>query len=67
MKVIAHQTFECPQCGKKRFCDDCNICEACGFAPPEVDGVCKECGRFYGDGIGQHRRTCSITRKAVAS
>lgn len=73
-KVIGHRRKEpCPLCKKRRFCDDCSCCEACGFATPAVleppyppwpepMPQCEECG-----GTPSHSRTCSATLRAVAS
>jgi len=70
-RVIAHRkNLPCPRCLGPFFCDDCGICSACHFAPPEVDLphppppapalACPECG-----GTASHKRTCSVTLRAA--
>lgn len=71
IRVLRHRSgMECPLCRLSRFCDDCGLCEACGFSAPEVDGPhppapapmipCPECG-----GTACHDRACSVTRLAA--
>lgn len=71
--VVKHERGQvCPRCGRLAFCDDCGICESCAFAPPEVslpepphsqsNPACRECG-----GTVLHQRTCSVTKRALAS
>lgn len=64
-RVLGHRREQpCPLCKRNAFCDDCGICEKCGFTPPEVKGraSCAECGRRT-----THTRTCSTTVRAAAS
>lgn len=65
-RVIGHSRDNpCPRCKKRRFCDDCGLCEACGFASPEVDVAstpCKDCGR-----VMTHTRACVVTARAAAN
>jgi hypothetical protein len=82
VRVLRHSDKQiCPICHRRFFCDDCAFCEACLFCPPDVtaedresfdlppapaplgpEHACRECGAYQ-----VHARTCSITRKAVAS
>lgn len=43
MKVIGHRRGEkCPRCKKTAFCDDCCLCEACGFSTPPLGNPFKK-------------------------
>lgn len=71
-KILGHRRgLTCPHCALPAFCDDCNLCESCKFAPPAVIEPpyppwpepmpkCPECG-----GTPGHRRSCSATREAA--
>jgi hypothetical protein len=66
--VLGHSRgHACPRCAAAAYCDDCALCETCGFVAPNVDltqpappapktNHCRTCGA-----TSAHTRMCPVT------